>query len=146
MEVGVIARGRGRKVATRAARCTIALVAISICAGSSFLVQGALSAFPGTNGVIAFETNRDGQSEIYVMRPDGSAQTRLTTGGGSHPAWSPDGTRIAFTSPVGIVVMKADGSGKTPPLSSPVAGGSIPAFPSWSPDGSKISFARRSGT
>ena len=50
---------------------------------------------------IAFQSNRDGGDvEIYVMNPDGSAQTRLTTSAGAdaNPDWSPDGRRLAFAS------------------------------------------------
>ncbi|MEW6363287.1 MAG: hypothetical protein AB1714_01470 [Acidobacteriota bacterium] len=36
------------------------------------------AAFPGTNGLIAFASNRDGNYEIYVMNADGSGVTRLT--------------------------------------------------------------------
>src|SRR5438552_15716628 len=58
-----------------------------------------------------------GDSDIYVMNPDGGGRTRLTTGAGAFcPAWSPDGTRIAFTSArTGdneIFVMNADGTGQ----------------------------------
>ncbi len=51
-------------------------------------------------GLIVFETRRDGNSEIYVMKPDGSDQTNLTQNSGEDyaPAWSPDGERIAFLS------------------------------------------------
>ncbi len=39
---------------------------------------------------IAFVSNRDGQSEIYVMNADGSGQTRLTfTGRAGDPVWVP---------------------------------------------------------
>lgn len=53
------------------------------------------------------------------MNANGSAQTRLTniSAPDAQPAWSPDGTKIAFTSNrVGdsqIWVMNADGSGAT---------------------------------
>ncbi len=90
---------------------------------------------------LAFVSDQDGNSEIYVMKPDGSGQTNLT----KHPAddgdprWSPDGSKIAFVSSragsdLAIYVMKADGSG--------VIGltGLGNYRPAWSPDGSKIAF------
>ena len=42
-------------------------------------------------GRIAFESYRDGNTEIYVMNADGSNQTRLTNNPAldSGPAWSP---------------------------------------------------------
>ena len=84
---------------------------------------------------IAFERN----SDIWVMTADGSNQVNLTNDEASgHPAWSPDGTRIAFIgrrAEAGIFVVNADGSG----LSFLVEGGE----PTWSPDGSRIAFTTR---
>ena len=61
--------------------------------------------------------------------------------GGTDPAWSPDGTKIAFESRLGgstldICVMNADGSNQTK-LTNSAAEDFQPA---WSPDGSKIAF------
>jgi uncharacterized repeat protein (TIGR01451 family) len=49
------------------------------------------------------------------MNADGTGQTRLTNdpGGDGSPAWSPDGTKIAFARSSQIWVMNADGSGQT---------------------------------
>src|SRR3989442_1285927 len=77
---------------------------------------------PGLNGRIAFaRSDRTGDAEIFVMNLDGSGQANLTNRpeGDFDPAWSPDGTTIAFSSgfAVGkstfeIVAMNADGSGQ----------------------------------
>lgn len=46
--------------------------------------------------------------DIYVMDSDGSRPRRITTSGGTSPAWSPDGLRIAF---VGVTNARG-GSGR----------------------------------
>jgi hypothetical protein len=81
--------------------------------------------------------------EVYVMNADGSGQRRLTqlrnVSLSSRPAWSPDGTKLAFVGPhlgdyyAQMYVMNADGSGQRP-----VGRGVDPV---WSPDGSKLAFA-----
>ncbi|MFC1563511.1 PKD domain-containing protein [candidate division KSB1 bacterium] len=93
---------------------------------------------------IAFETDRHGNREIYVMDPDGSNQTRLTFNTGSNemmPAWSPDGSKIAFvTDRHGkreIYLMNADGTNQTRLTFNT---GFHDQGPSWSPDGSKIAY------
>jgi Ca2+-binding RTX toxin-like protein len=50
--------------------------------------------------LIAFESDRDGNQEIYVMRPDGTGQRRLTQNAADdgNPSWSPDGSQIVFES------------------------------------------------
>jgi Tol biopolymer transport system component len=58
------------------------------------------------------------------------------------PAYSPDGTRIAFSEACGVTskiwVANSDGTGAAPlPV---VDGNPYDEFPTWSPDGSKIAF------
>jgi len=93
---------------------------------------------------IAFETMRDGNSEIYVMNADGSNQMNIT----HHPAddhaaaWSPDGTRIAFESlrdgGRDIYVMNADGTEQVRLTFSP----GLSFAPSWSTQGSTLVHTR----
>ncbi|HZT60235.1 MAG TPA: LamG-like jellyroll fold domain-containing protein [Pyrinomonadaceae bacterium] len=101
------------------------------------------------NGRLAFDSDRTGgQLDIFLMNPDGSNQTPVTTNAGddTRPSFSPDGSRIAFQSVRGgnqdIYVINADGTGETRLTTDPNADG----FPSFSPDGSKIVFeANRDG-
>ena len=62
-------------------------------------MMSARGAFPGANGVIAF--NFANRSDIYAIRPDGTGLRKLVgptraRGVPFSPAWSPDGKRLLF--------------------------------------------------
>ena len=65
---------------------------------------------------IVFESNRNGNEDIYAMDVDGNNLVQLTDNPADDgsPACSPDGRKIAFTSerhgPVDLYVMGSDGN------------------------------------
>lgn len=92
--------------------------------------------------------------KIWVMDVDGSNQTQLTDGGESdewNPSWSPDGSKIVYTSDIGrdsnrksnfdIWVMEADGSNVTQLTTN----GSTDLMPVYGPNGSFIYFLSNRG-
>lgn len=95
---------------------------------------------------LAFDTNLNGNQDIYRLPlADGAAAgevEQLTTDPSDdiYPAWSPDGTEIAFYSfragTRDIFLMKADGAGVQPLTGDP----GIERAPAWSPDGLQIAF------
>jgi len=142
-------------------RIRSALVAASACLvvpGALALGGPAFAAYPGANGKIAYENDDGTDSEIFVMNANGSGQTNIINdpappnhADDRDPAWSPDGTKIAFSrvgqSPQGeghpnIYVMNADGSGRVNLTPGPdVSGqGNTGVDPTWSPSGTHIAY------
>lgn len=129
------------------------LLGAALAAAAGLLLAGCGgSAEPRPDLVLV--STRDGDYAIYEMNADGGSQTRLTEDEHADasssrrlffqvdPAWSPDGSKIAFASrrsgSFDIYVMNADGTG-TRRLTATRADD---ANPTWSPDGRQIAFAR----
>jgi len=89
---------------------------------------------------LAFDSDIDGDAEIYTIRVDGTQLKQLTTNDiqDSDPSWSPDGTQVAYTvnekDGQAIYLMDVD---ETNALR--LTSGLTPA---WSPDGLRIAFSR----
>jgi TolB protein len=128
--------------AALAMACLVALLAVS---------QRAEATFPGKNGRIAFEGDRDtgtggSAAEIITVSPDGTGMKQLTSASGSgNPTFSPNGEKIAYAANYGagtrgIYVMNRSGNAKKALTNS----NNCPEYgPTWSPDGTKIAFIRQ---
>src|SRR5918993_4907420 len=128
--------------AALAMACLVALLAVS---------QKAEATFPGKNGRIAFEGDRDtgtggSAAEIITVSPDGTGMKQITSASGSgNPTFSPNGEKIAYAANYGagtrgIYVMNRSGNAKKALTDS----NNVPEYgPTWSPDGTKIAFIRQ---
>lgn len=113
-------------------------IAFVFAAAAAFCVQNATA----QASRILFISDRDGNSEIYAMNPNGSYQTRLTNNAASDygARFNADSSKIVFTSDRDgnpeIYTMNADGSNQTRLTNNPARDD----WKSFSRDGSKIVF------
>jgi Tol biopolymer transport system component len=117
------------------------IVGIALLVGAALPAEAAPSPYLGT---IAFESERLGPTDLFVMRPDGTGQTRMATpGNGADASWSPDGEKVAFSSDpdgdgnVDIYVMSADGSALRRLTTSP----GLDVWPDWLRGGNQVVFS-----
>jgi len=94
-------------------------------------------------GKIAYEqTNSSGgNAQIWVINPDGTGKAQfsgITQPFPNAPAWSPDGSKLAFVSGTEIWVINANGTNEQRVTNN----STTDTDPAWSPDGTKIVFKK----
>ena len=97
-------------------------------------------------GLVSFSSSKDGSSEIYILDPYRNKLKKLTRSYGIDvsPAFSPDGTKIAFISDRGgspqIYIIDSNGEKMPKRLTFE---GNYNTAPVWSPDGRSIAYVGR---
>ena len=97
----------------------------------------AVAGWGQADGKIAFISDREGHNDVWIMNAAGGDPVNLTRGRDcASPAWSPDGTKIAYIASGEIWLMDADGSNPQQVTDDPVDKARL----FWSEDGSNIYY------
>jgi len=145
-------RRRYQRIGTAAVALGIAGVAIGGLLQAFGQIRSSVPAEPTPvrNGRIAFVSPGESGPEdrIFTVAPNGSDLRQLVNIHAEYPAWSPDGSKIAFdngstiairdwSSAQGhIYIVNADGTG----LTQATSGEGAEFTPAWSPDGTHIAL------
>jgi TolB protein len=133
-----------RVVNWRAALLSTAIAVVTVTAAGA---QSSSAAFPGRNGLIAFDNVVSNGFQIFTMTASGAHLQQLTNAdsSSSQPQFSADGRHIVFERPpasgrggMDLWVMNADGSGQHRVASTRAE---VMASPAWSPSGTRIAHA-----
>lgn len=132
----------------------LAVLILSACGGESPMPSGsgfdashrAEQENPGPTapftGRIVFQSNMDGDNDLYLLTQGGLKALTDNDGQDEYPVWSPDGRRVAFTSDrdgrYHIYIMNADGTG----IERVTAADADDKEPAWWPDGGSLVFTR----
>ncbi len=99
---------------------------------------------PELTSKVVFQSNHEGQVDLFSANPDGSGMEKITANDliESSPSLSFDGTKVAYSIMGEIFVMNTDGTGKNKITGQDCNDENRCIEPVWSPSGDKITYVQ----